>query len=580
MWNRSLRVEFCHPYQLMTAVTYLPPREAIVNVAARLSETARVMPQATAVVESIGQSIGCWKYRSVTFADLDSDSSAIAAGLLDFGVQPAMRIALLVRPGIEFVSLVFALLKAGVVQILIDPGMGPRSMVRCLADAKPHGFIAIPPAHAIRTLVSGRFPDAKYNVTVGRRWFWGGPTLEDIRRRGARVSGFQTAHTSAETPAAIAFTSGSTGPAKGVLCRHGNFDRQVTEIRDFYDIKPGEIDVPCFPLFGLFNAAMGVTSVVPAMNPSRPARVDPRSIIAAVNDWQATQAFGSPAIWNVVGRYCEQHKIRLATLRRVLSAGAPVPAHVLRRMRACIHADGEMHTPYGATEALPVASNSATEVLGETLAQTEQGHGVCVGRRFGGIEWRVIRISDNPIPTTADMEELPRGEVGELIVRGPVVTTEYYAKPAATAAAKILDADGSGFWHRMGDVGRLDDQERFWFWGRVSQRVTTAAGPMFTIRCEAIFNQHPAIYRSALVGIGPRGTQSPAIVAEPLPGKMPHGKAATQRLIAELRDLAKSTPHTASIEHILVRKSLPVDVRHNVKINRELLAAWATKKLL
>ena len=127
------------------------------------------------------------------------------------------------------------------------------------------------------------------------------------------------------------FTTGSTGPSKGVLYRHGNFSAQVDQIRDFYGIRPGEIDLPCFPLFGLFNCAMGVTAVIPDMDPSRPAWVDPAKIVAAIDDWQVTQAFGSPAIWNRVGRYCRERGIRLATVRRVLSAGAPVPAEVLER---------------------------------------------------------------------------------------------------------------------------------------------------------------------------------------------------------------------------------------------------------
>ncbi|MCC7084958.1 MAG: AMP-binding protein [Pirellulales bacterium] len=568
-----------------SSITFPESHPSTVNVAARLSEMARAMPQALAVVEPVARSGDRWSYRSITFDELDADSGAIAAGLLDFGIEPGMRMALLVAPGIDFVSLAFALLKARVVQILIDPGMGPRRMLKCLSDADPHGFIAISRGQVIRSMMRRCFRRAQLNVTVGRRWFWGGPTLEQVRRRGACASAaqladlkFQFLNVSAETPAAIAFTSGSTGPAKGVLYRHGNFDRQVTEIRDYYGIQRGEVDVPCFPLFGLFNAAMGVTSVVPAMNPSRPAMVDPRNIIAAINDWQATQVFGSPAIWNVVGRYCERHNIRLPSLRRVLSAGAPVPAHVLRRMKACIHPNGEMHTPYGATEALPVASNCGAVVLGETLAQTEQGAGVCVGRRFGGIQWRVIRISDDPISTTAELIELPRGEVGELIVRGPVVTTEYYANSSATAAAKIQDIDGRRFWHRMGDVGRLDEQDRFWFWGRMSQRVTTVSGHMFTIPCEAIFNQHPRIYRSALVGIGSRGQQIPAIVVEPLPGAMPSTRMEIKQLIGELRELAVTAAHTTMIERIFIRKSLPVDVRHNVKINREQLAVWAAKQ--
>ncbi|HEY2826386.1 MAG TPA: fatty acid CoA ligase family protein, partial [Pirellulales bacterium] len=403
-------------------------------------------------------------------------------------------------------------------------------------------------------------------------------------RRGARQPSLQAIATTADTPAAIIFTSGSTGPAKGVLYRHGNFDRQVTEIRDFYGIRPGEIDVSCFPLFGLFNAAMGVTSVIPAMNVSRPARVDPRRIIAAVNDWQATQAFGSPAIWNAVGRYCQEHHVRLPSLRRVLSAGAPVATQVLQRMASCIHPQGDMHTPYGATEALPVASNSAAAVLSETFKRTQQGGGVCVGRRFGGIQWRVIRITDEPIQTTADAKELPPGQIGELIVSGPVVTSKYFTRAEANVLAKIRDAESGGVWHRMGDVGYFDEHDRFWFCGRMSQRVTISSAPasgatMFTIPCEAIFNRHPDIFRSALVGIGPPGQQCPAIVVEPQPGRLPRGRYEREKLISELRILAQTADHTATIHDIFIHKSLPVDVRHNVKINREELAHWAMRQL-
>ncbi len=385
-------------------------------------------------------------------------------------------------------------------------------------------------------------------------------------------------------PAAIIFTSGSTGPAKGVLYRHGNFDRQVTEIRDFYGIRPGEIDVSCFPLFGLFNAAMGVTSVIPAMDVTRPAAVDPRKIISAVNDWQATQSFGSPAVWNVVGKHCHEHQIQLSSLRRVFSCRAPVPAHVLQTMRACIHPSGEMHTPYGATEALPVASNSAATVLGETFQQTQRGAGVCVGKKFDGVEWRIIEINNGPIRTLADSQELPRGQIGELIVRGPVVTTEYVTRTDANAMAKIRDDERGGFWHRMGDVGYFDQQDRFWFCGRMSQRVTCGTalnGPaiLFTIPCEAIFNRHPDVFRSALVGMGPTGNQTPAIVVEPKAGQMPRGKEQREKLVAELHKLAQSADHTAAIEHFFIREALPVDVRHNVKINREQLAQWAARKL-
>ncbi len=547
-----------------------------INVAARLTETAREMPDAKAIVVPKSRDRnGRRQYESVTFAELEQDSNVLAAGLKALGATPGVRLALFVPPSIEFISLVFAIFKVGAVGILIDPGMGRRNLLRCLDEIEPEGFVAVPAVHAVRVLMGRRFKRARCNVTVGRRWFWGGATAEQLRKRPA--GDFQPADTRADDPAAIIFTSGSTGPAKGVLYRHGNFEQQVDQIRDRYGIQPGAVDLPGFPLFGLFNCAMGVTTVIPDMDPSHPAQVDPRNIIEAIEDWKVTQAFGSPAIWNVVGRYCEQHDIRLPTVRRVLSAGAPVPPHVLQRMKDAISPEGDVHTPYGATEALPVATISASEVLGDTAAKSRQGAGTCVGTKFSGIDWRVIRTNDGPIARIDEVEELPVGEIGELIVRGPVVTTEYVTQVEANALSKI--ADESGFWHRLGDLGYLDDAGRFWFCGRKSHRVLTEAGPMYTVRCEAIFNCHASVYRSALVGIGPPGEQRGVIVVEPWPEHTPKTEAERRRLVGELRELGGTNSLTEGIYDVLIRASLPVDVRHNAKINREQLAVWAAAEL-
>ncbi len=552
------------------------PSATPVNVAARLTSMAEAMPDAVAVVQALRRrGPRRRRYRQLTFRELDDDSNRVAQGLIDLGVRPAARLALLVRPGIDFVSLVFALYKCGAVAILIDPGMGRRNMVRCLAETEPDGFVAIPQAQAVRTLLFRRFPKSRFNVTVGPPWFWGGPTLRQLRNTPCQVP--PLVQTDAEDPAAIIFTSGSTGPPKGVLYRHGNFDAQVEQIRDHYRIQPGEIDVPCFPLFGLFNCAMGVTAVIPDMDASRPARVDPRNLVEAARDWSATQAFGSPAVWNVVGPYCARKQKRIDTLRRVLSAGAPVPAEVLRRMKECIHPEGQLHTPYGATEALPVASIEAAEVLGETAEKTRQGGGVCVGRRFPGIAWMVVRATEGPLANLAEAEPLPAGEIGELIVSGPQVTREYLNRPEANRLGKIRD--GQTVWHRMGDLGYLDEKERFWFCGRMAHRVHTADGPMDTIPCEAIFNQHEEVFRTALVGVGPQGSQRPVLIVEPLAGHMPSTAAGCDALLAEVRDLGRFHPLTSRIHTYLLHRSFPVDVRHNSKIFREKLAVWAARQL-
>jgi len=550
--------------------------EEPVNVGFRLSQTARRDPNGIAVAEPGKRGPdGRRQYRQVTFRQLDDDSNLLADGLRAMGVQPGTRLALMVRPGIDFISLVFALFKTGAVSVLIDPGMGRRALIRCLEEVQPEGFVAIPLAHALRCVLRRRFPKSRYHVTVGRRWFWGGTTIAQLR--GRRLSdGFQPVATRADDPAAIIFTTGSTGPPKGVLYRHGNFDCQVDELREFYGIQPGEIDLPGFPLFGLFNCAMGVTTVVPKMDPTRPASVDPRNIVEPIHDWKVTQAFGSPALWNVVGQYCEQHSIQLPTLRRVLSAGAPVPPHVLRRMKAAIHPDGDVHTPYGATESLPVASISATEVLGETAARSADGAGTCVGRRFPRIAWKIIASTDGPIATIDQVHELPRGQIGEIIVKGPVVTAQYVTRTEANAEHKIRD--GQTIWHRIGDVGYLDQQDRLWFCGRKAHRVLTAEGPMYSVPCEAILNRHEAVYRAALVGVGPAGSQRPVFVVEPWPERFPDSAEARSRLLGELGALAQSHPLTRSVTTIHLRRSLPVDIRHNAKIFREKLAVWASQQ--
>lgn len=543
-----------------------------VNVALRLTEIARQQPDAVAIAEPVRSGTGRERYRTVTFAELEADTNRIASSLVTCGVRAGMRIALLVRPGIDFVACVFALLKTGAVQVLIDPGMGKRNLLRCLADADPEGFVAISPVHAVLHLPGIRFPNAHLRVTVGRRWFWSGPTLNGLRRQGSPQCLSISTH--ANDPAAIIFTTGSTGPPKGVLYHHEVFDRQVAEIQAAYGIAAGEVDLPGFPLFGLFNAAMGVTTVIPEMDPSRPARLDPQKYVAAIHDWGVTQSFGSPAIWNRVGRYCEGNQVRLPTLRRVLSAGAPVPPHVLKRMKDCMPTDGEMYTPYGATEALPIATISASEALGETAAKTQSGAGTCVGHRFSGIEWKVIRITDDALPAFAQIEELPRGEIGELIVTGAVVTREYATRRDANPLAKI--ADGKRIWHRMGDVGYLDEQQRFWFCGRKAHRVQTALGTLFTEPCEGIFNAHPAVYRSALVGVGQAGRQVPVMVIELWPEQRATDVAT---LFEELKTLGQAHPATAGVEHFLLHPAMPVDIRHNAKIFREKLAVWAGQRL-
>ena len=311
-------------------------------------------------------------------------------------------------------------------------------------------------------------------------------------------------------------------------------------------------------------------------DPTQPAQVDPGTYVAAMQQHSVTQSFGSPAIWDRVGRYCVERHLTLPSLRRVLMAGAPVSPPVLERVHRILPDCADAHTPYGATEALPVSSITAREVLRETAALTRAGKGTCVGRPFPGITPRVIRITDEVIPAWDERLVLPRGEIGELVVKGSVITREYFRRERETALAKIKDGDA--WWHRMGDVGYLDEQDRIWYCGRKADRVRTASGTLFTDPCEAIFNQHPHVCRSALVGIGPAGRQRPVIVIEPQPGKVPATADEAARFSDELLQLGAACPVTVGISTVLFHRAFPVDVRHNVKIARDKLALWAAEQ--
>lgn len=542
------------------------------NIAGKLSEMAAARPDEPAIHVPVGD-----RWESMTYAELDGQSNAIAAGLQAIGIGRGVRTVLMVKPSREFFALTFGIFKAGAVPVVVDPGIGLKSLKQCLGEAEPTAFIGIPAAHAARVVLGWAKPTLEHLVTVGPRLFWGGTTLAKVEARGRAQQDWTMAPAAEDEVAAVLFTSGSTGVPKGVVYRHGNFMAQVEMIRDAYDIQPGEIDLPTFPLFALFDPALGMTTVIPDMDPRKPASVDPTKIIGAVQKFGVTNMFGSPALLNTVGRYGEAKGERMPTLRRVISAGAPVPAVVMERFLGMLPDDARVNTPYGATESLPVATIDSAMVLGETAAATDAGRGVCVGRPVERADVKVIHVADEPIAAWSDALEVPAGQIGEITVAGPMVTRGYYNRPRHNALSKI-DVPGSeyGFRHRMGDVGWVDDDGRIWFCGRKSHRVVLDDGTvLYTVPCEGVFNTHPAVYRSALVGVKKLEDVVPVMCVE-----LESGAALNADVLAhELTELGAAHEHTRRIHTFLVHPGFPVDIRHNAKIGREKLAAWASERV-
>lgn len=530
------------------------------NVAHFLQEQARLAPDFPAVRAPQGASSdGSTMYVVRSFAELETEAAAAAHFFSAQGIQRETRVLLMVKPGLDLIRIVFALFKMGAVPIVIDPGMGLQRFLRCVRHSQPEAVVGIPAAILVARLFRPSFRGVSTKLTVAG-------SFERKLAKFKDCGAFPVVDSAQDELAAILFTSGSTGPAKGVCYEHGMFMAQVNAIRAQYGIEPGEVDLPMLPVFALFNPALGMCTVVPEMNPSRPASVDPEKIVRAIQQNQVTSSFGSPALWTKIVRYCEAEQITLPSIRRILMAGAPVPPGLMQQMQTIVP-NGEIHTPYGATEALPVSSISATRVLGETAKRTRAGEGTCVGQPLPDVEVRVIEPVDGVIALIADAVNLAIGSVGEIIVRGPSVTKGYDQLPTADAGSKI--ADGEGHWHRMGDLGWLDELGQLWFCGRTVERVMSCNGPLYTDCCEAIFNQLPQVFRSALIDLG---GGRPGIVIEPEAGHFPKGSAEKVEFSKTLLACAQSNSITAEINDFFFERSFPVDVRHNAKIHRLSLA--------
>ena len=563
------------------------------NIARHLALMAAAQPATPALKIPRGRTrTGDIDYLALTFAELDVEVAAWHARLATAGVQRGDRTLVMVRQGLPLIASAFALFRLGAVPVVIDPGMGLKSFLACVARSRPRALVGIPLARLISQIFRGKFSTVALRI----------PAPNSLTARLSNHKSSIIDHKSnadavcaADELAAILFTSGSTGAPKGVCYEHGMFDAQVRLIRDTYGIKPGEIDLPMLPIFALFNPALGMTTIVPEIDPRRPAAVDPAKIVQAIQQERVTNSFGSPTLWKKIGDHCLARRLTLPTLRRVLCAGAPVPTALWRSSTQFLPR-GQLHSPYGATEALPLATISSAEAAALSVPSVPlvpsvpSPLGACVGHPVREIEIKIIALTDAPIASLADARELPRGEIGEIIVRGPVVTKSYDALPESTALAKIPeppapkpqtpnprpqppspDAASGGVWHRMGDCGYLDAEGRLWFCGRKAERVETPTVTLHTEPCEQVFRTHKLGLRCALIGLGPRGSQRPAIVLEL---DLPDSRAC-RALARELRELAAQNPATAAIKTFYFRPRFPVDVRHNAKIHRLTLAQWA-----
>lgn len=495
-------------------------------------------------------------WKTCTFGQLHQRSDLLASRLASLDIRAGQRVALMSSPSTDFFALCFALLRLGLVPVMVDPAIGLRNVTDCLNESQPEIFIGNTLTHAIRKIYKWGKESIKVNTTINQ-----------LLQRPQSATIPSSAVHDPSSAAAIIYTSGSTGSPKGTVYSYKNFSAQLDMLSATFDIHEDEIDLPAFPLFALIDILLGVTSVITDMRFPPPEKVDPVKVTDAIRRFDVTNIFASPIMLDHLATYDLEHGLQLPSLKRIITAGAPTPVTVLEQATKLLP-----HTSifgiYGATESLPITVIDSREILSKTCHLSAQGAGVCIGKIVDGVNVRVIQITDEPISQWDNSLELPVNQVGEITVKGGAVTKEYVARDEANRTAKI--DDGGKIVHRMGDLGYFDEHGRLWYCGRKSHRVETHYGTLFTEQVEGIFNAHSSVYRTALVGVDGK----PVLWVE-LEANSHHEDK--EKIKRELIALAKNHPQAAKIKTFLFAKEFPTDVRHNSKIIREQLTAKAAK---
>lgn len=526
----------------------------------RLEQHAVRHPEKAALIFKRG---AAWE--TCTFGELHQRADRLARGLASLDLEAGQRVALMSPPSTDFFALCFALLRLGLVPVMVDPAIGLRNVTDCLNESQPEIFIGNTLTHLIRKIYKWGKDSIKVNTTIRKLE----SRMQKAESRGRKAESITNYHLPLTSPAAIIYTSGSTGLPKGAIYSHENFAAQLDMLRATFDIHEDEIDLPAFPLFALIDILLGVTSVIPDMRFPPPAKVDAVKVTDAINRFHVTNMFASPIMLDHVADYATQRGLGLPSLKRVITAGAPAPVTVLEQAAKLLPSE-RIFGIYGATESLPISVIDSREILHETRYLSAQGAGVCIGKPVDGADVRIIRISESAIQRWDDSLELPVNEVGEITVKGGAVTKAYIARDDANRLAKI--DDGGETVHRMGDLGYFDERGRLWYCGRKSHRVDTRHGTLFTEQIEGIFNAHPLVYRTALVGVD----GDPALWVELESNARNSDQEQIKR---ELLTLAKSHPQAAQIKTFLFAQKFPTDVRHNSKIIREKLSELAVSQI-
>ena len=527
----------------------------------------------------------------LTWRQLHDRYRAIAQGLHDLGLRPGDRVSMLVPPGNDLTAILYAVLRAGGIAVVADAGLGPQGMTRAVKAADPQWIIGEVPGLTL-SRVAG-WPGRRISVDalggVQKRLLDVETSIAELVEAGTSESASGTVLSAEDVPlpapdadAVVLFTSGSTGPAKGVRYTHERMTALMAVLRDFFEVRPGTSLVAGFAPFALLGPGISTVSITPDMEVTKPRTLTATTLAQAVIDGEATMIFASPAAYhNVVataGELTDEQRTALTRITMVLSAGAPVPLALMDAL-AELFPHAAIRSPYGMTEGLLLTEIERAEVA-DALANSDGDLGVCVGRPVDGVRIALAPIEEDGTPSDTLLEgAAAQGLLGEIVVHAAHAKAGYDNLWRTTEEAARDTVDGL-LWHRTNDIGHIDSSGRIWLEGRVQHLITPPSGPLGPGGPEAVVDTLPLVYRSAAVGVGPAGTQALVIVVEPdaqIAGAVANGPAPLS-LTTLVRDAVRESTGQ-DVAAVLASKEFPTDIRHNSKIDRPRLARWATRVL-
>lgn len=526
------------------------------NVLSVLREVAARVPDRAALIAPAPDG----KEGRITFAELRDRIDRVAGGLHRIGLGPGERAIVMVPMSIDLYVVMLAVLQIGAVAVFVDPWIGLRQIAAFAAFAEPRAWIGVPRSHLLR-LIAGGLRSIPLSVTTGFRLgrLPARCNLSELESESGDVIA-PIAPVEPDAPALITFTSGSSGEPKGANRTHGFLLAQQRALAAEFPAVEGDVDMAMFPVFALNNLAVGVTTVVPAMDFRRVDRVDAARVLHQMAEHRVTTCTASPPFFDRLTAHLASFHTEVPFLRRLLTGGAPVSDAQLAVWRRALPRT-EILVAYGSTEAEPVAHLTAEERRTAINDVRPETPGYCAGRPVERVRAKVIRIHDGPVelgPEGWAEWELPDGDIGELVVTGEHIGRDYYKNPQAVRENKILDQNGT-VWHRMGDTGSFDGEGRFWIAGRVHSTIRrggTLVHPQLVE--QAARGEDPRIVRVAAVGMpDPAVGERVVMVVEATAGE-------------ELRSEVAARLGAAGLpcdEILLMDEPLPVDPRHNSKID-------------